>query len=150
MPKLPVDTAVVTELGFTGDAHRFADHGGPRRALCLYSLELIAALRAEGHPIAPGTTGENITIAGLAWRDLEPGARLALGPEVVAEITEPAPPCRVIQASFADRRFGRIGEAKYPGWSRLYARVLRAGTLRVGHGVVRATTAARDLAASAP
>ena len=37
-------------------------HGGPERALCLFSLERILELQAEGHPIFPGAAGENITI----------------------------------------------------------------------------------------
>ena len=42
-------------------------HGGLERAICLFSLEVIEALQAEGHPIVPGSTGENVTLAGLNW-----------------------------------------------------------------------------------
>jgi hypothetical protein len=33
----------------------------------LFSLELIRALQHEGHPIAPGTTGENLAASGIEW-----------------------------------------------------------------------------------
>ncbi len=66
VPKLPVLRADVTALGIRGDGHDDREHhGGAERALCLFSLERIAAIAAEGHPIAQGATGENVTIAGL-------------------------------------------------------------------------------------
>lgn len=130
VPKRAVPVAEVTPLGLVGDVQKQKKiHGGPDRALCLFALEVIERLAAEGHPIAPGTTGENITIAGLAWPALGPGSRLALGADVVVEVTELTDPCKQIAASFADRDFRRIVAH---GDSRLYARVLRVGVLRVG------------------
>jgi len=84
VPKLPVPEAEVTPGGIVGDRQRNRlFHGGPKRAVCLFPLEEIERLRAEGHPISPGTTGENVTVAGLPWDRVRPGARLALGAEVV-------------------------------------------------------------------
>lgn len=69
VPKTAVRRATVTELGLSGDKQLdLKHHGGPMRALCLYSLERILALQADGHPIFPGSIGENITVAGLDWR----------------------------------------------------------------------------------
>jgi MOSC domain-containing protein YiiM len=134
VPKRAVAEAQVTPLGLVGDVQKHPDiHGGPDRALCLFSLEVIERLQAEGHPIAPGTTGENVTIRGLDWSTLAPGARLALGDEVEVEITSLTDPCKQIAASFLDRKFRRIVAL---GDSRLYARVLRGGALRVGDRVV--------------
>jgi MOSC domain-containing protein YiiM len=66
VPKLPVAEARLTPTGLVGDRQRFPlIHGGPDRALSLFSLEIIERLRAEGHPIEPGSTGENLTVAGL-------------------------------------------------------------------------------------
>jgi len=135
VPKRAVAEAEVTTLGVRGDLQRDTEHhGGPERAVCLFSTERIAALAAEGHPIAPGTTGENVTIEGLDWSALAPGVRLALG-EVVLEITRPAPPCRTIAGSFHEGAFTRISDKVHPGWSRLYARVLREGVVRRGDTV---------------
>ena len=133
VPKLAVDAAEITEHGVVGDHQRDAEHhGGPTRAVCLYAQEHIDALAAEGHPIAPGTTGENLTVAGLDWPSLAAGARLAIGDRVVLEITGPAPPCTTIADSFVDGLFTRISHKTHPGWSRLYARVLAPGTVDVG------------------
>jgi MOSC domain-containing protein YiiM len=136
VPKLPVREAQLTPTGLVGDrqAHtRF--HGGPERALCLYALEQIQALQAEGHPIFPGSVGENVTVADLDWSRLAPGVRLALGDEVVIELSSYAMPCRSIKRSFRDEKFGRISQKTHAGESRLYARVIRTGKLAVGQTV---------------
>lgn len=136
VPKTPVPDARLTPTGLAGDRHRRTKiHGGPERALCLYSLERIQALRDEGHPIFPGSVGENVTVAGLDWNLLAPGVQLALGEEVLVEITSYVKPCKTIAASFADRDWQRIKQQKHPGDARLYARVLRAGRLAVGQTV---------------
>src|SRR5438105_6213657 len=136
VPKRPVTEAILTPTGLVGDRVANPDiHGGPLRALCLYSLERIEALRAEGHPIYPGSVGENVTVAGLDWSLLTPGSRLALGDEVVIEITKPCNPCDSIADSFTDGRFKRISQKLHPGESRLYARVIRTGRLAVGQSV---------------
>jgi MOSC domain-containing protein YiiM len=116
-----------------GDAHRDHDHhGGPDRAVCLWSLEVIASLRHEGHPIGPGDAGENLTITGLPWPSLGPGDRLAIGDRVVLELVSYTQPCRSIRGAFLRGAFDRIYEHKYPGSSRMYARVLATGTVRAG------------------
>jgi len=135
VPKLPRASCAVRFGGLEGDRQRDLEvHGGPDRAVSLYSLEVIEALRAEGHPIAPGTTGENLTLQGLAWTELRPGVRLEIG-EVQLELASYAAPCNNINASFNDARSVRISQKVHPGWSRLYARVLKEGTLHVGDAV---------------
>lgn len=135
MPKLARDVCLVGRTGLEGDRQRdLENHGGAERAVSVYSLELIEALRAEGHPIAPGSIGENLTLAGLPWKELRPGVRLEVG-EVVLEFASYAAPCQIIAASFSDGRVVRVSEKAHPGWSRLYARVVKEGTLRVGDRV---------------
>lgn len=135
VPKLPQAEAAVTVDGIAGDRQRDRRyHGGPLRAVSLYSLERIRALQAEGHPVDVGTMGENLTIAGLDWSRVATGVRVAIG-DVQLEVTKDAPPCRTIAASFRDGLFARAAEKVHPGWSRFYARVLREGTVRVGDPV---------------
>jgi MOSC domain-containing protein YiiM len=139
VPKLPIREVQVGALGLVGDGHVHTKiHGGPDRAVCLYALEVILALQAEGHPIWPGAAGENVTVSGLTWASLAVGDRLAVGDEVVLVLTRPTTPCKSIASAFADGRPGRIDHDAHPGWSRWYARVERPGTLRVGHEVARA------------
>ena len=136
VPKRPVREAEVKRMGIVGDRQRHRKiHGGPDRALCLYSLERILALQAEGHPIYPGSVGENLTISGLAWEELVPGARLRIGSDLLVETTGYTSPCRIIAESFAGGHFARISQKERPGWSRLYARVLSPGSIRVGDPV---------------
>lgn len=141
VPKLPVPVGKVTLAGLEGDSpsrtlrerqRNLKFHGGPDRALCLWSLEVIELLQREGHPIAPGSVGENLTLAGLDWASLVPGRQLYLGDRVQLQITDYAAPCRTIMKWFSDRRFSRIGQQHHPGSSRLYARVVQGGVVRPG------------------
>lgn len=136
VPKFSVGSAELTETGLIGDRQAHLKiHGGPERALCLYALEQIERLQGEGHPIFPGSAGENVTVVGLDWKSLGPGNRLALGDEVVVEITSYAGPCQTIAGSFADGKFKRISQKVHPGESRLYARVIQTGRLEAGQKV---------------
>jgi MOSC domain-containing protein YiiM len=136
VPKLAVREAVLTHAGLEGDWQRDRRyHGGPERALCLFALERVLELQAEGHPIFPGSTGENLTLVGLEWAGLTPGSRLALGDEALVEIASHAAPCKTIAGSFRAGDFKSISQKVHRGHSRLYARVLRPGRLAVGHSV---------------
>lgn len=136
VPKHRVPTAELTTAGVIGDKQRDRRyHGGPDRAVSLFALERIAALRAEGHPIEPGSTGENLTLEGLDWGAIRAGDRLRIGEWVELEITGYAAPCSNIEGSFADGAFKRISQKLHPGWSRLYARVLAEGLVREGDAV---------------
>jgi MOSC domain-containing protein YiiM len=136
VPKQEVPSAIVTELGIITDSQNDREHhGGPERALIIYSLERIQALQEEGHPIYPGSTGENLTISGLEWQKLAPGVHLQLG-QVLAQITRYASPCSNISGSFINGDFNRIGQKKNPGWSRFCLRVLEPGVIKKGDDVV--------------
>ena len=133
VPKTAVPDAKVGGLGLEGDAHRNRQvHGGPERAVCLYSMEMIQALRAEGHDVVPGAIGENVTLEGLDWAGLVPGSHLLLGESVLLQITSYTSPCANIIRSFREGYFGRVSQKRHPGWSRVYARVLIEGTIRGG------------------
>ena len=135
VPKRPVERCDVRLRGLAGDRQRDRRyHGGPERAVSLYSLELLEALNAEGHAVAPGALGENLTVAGADWSRMTPGAVVEAG-EVVLLLTSYAAPCANLRPYFRDGRFARVSEREHPGWSRVYARVLREGTLGVGDSV---------------
>lgn len=138
VPKLAVPSARITREGIEGDWQEDRKHhGGPDRAVCLFSLEVIERLRAEGHPITPGSTGENLTISGLDWATLVPGTRLTIGSDTtgpILEIVSYTVPCSAIRGSFKDLAYKRIKQELHPGESRVYARVIREGVVRVGDG----------------
>jgi MOSC domain-containing protein YiiM len=135
VPKTAVLEALVTSEGIAGDVQRdLRYHGGPDRAVSIYSLDLIAALQREGHPIAAGTAGENLTVSGVDWSLMVPGREIQVG-EVRLAVTRYASPCEKIERSFKDRDFTRISQKVHPGWSRVYTRVITAGTIRPGDSV---------------
>jgi MOSC domain-containing protein YiiM len=137
VPKLPVPTATLFRDGFFGDIQKNKKyHGGPDRAVCLFSLQLIQQLQAEGHPITPGSTGENLTLHFPDYHLLVPGMILQIGATVRIQITDYAPPCKTIKRSFLNNAFTRIGQKQHPGSSRLYARVLQEGTVQQGDEVL--------------
>ncbi len=138
VPKRPVEGAVfVGTEGLEGDWQTDRKHhGGPDRAVCLFSSDLIESLRGEGHPIAPGSLGENLCLAGLDWSRVSAGARLRVGEQLLLEVTRDAPPCRTIAHCFIEGAFDRVSEKRHPGWSRAYARVLVEGEVAAGDPVV--------------
>src|SRR5688500_8947566 len=88
MPKLPVDSARVTRFGIAGDEQRnLKYHGGPNRAVCLFSVELYDCLREEGIDLKNGSVGENFTTRGIDLNSLVKGDRLRVG-ECLIEITD--------------------------------------------------------------
>lgn len=142
VPKLPVEAARVTRLGIEGDGQRDTEHhGGPERALCLYALERIQALRREGHPIAPGSIGENLTIENMDWSEIVPDEYLLLGERVLIQVTRYTSPCQNIATAFSDEDYARVSQKRHPGDARVYCRVLTGGTIRRGDGVRKLSAA---------
>ncbi len=135
VPKHAVDTAVVGRRGLEGDrqAERL-HHGRPFQALCLWSTEVLDDLAQQGHPIGPGAAGENLTLTGIDWSSLRPGARLRVG-TALAEVSFPAIPCAKQTRWFADGDFSRIGHDANPQWTRWYAWVREPGVVHAGDPV---------------
>jgi len=137
VPKLAVRQAQVTFTGLVGDRQRNLEvHGGPERALCLFSLEKILALQLEGHPIFPGAIGENITLRGIDWEEVVPGLQLRLGDTLRIEVTRYTTPCNNLVPYFIQGSYNRVSQNHHPGWSRVYARVLQEGSIQVGDRLV--------------
>ena len=136
VPKRPVGEARIGYRGVDGDRQAARQHHGRVwQALCLWSADRVDDLALEGHPIAPGRAGENVSIAGVDWSALRPGIQLGIG-DAVVELTAYATPCTKNAQWFADRDFHRILHDRHPGWSRIYAAVLVDGAVRVGDPVV--------------
>lgn len=135
VPKMRVESAKLTFERVAGDLQRdLKYHGGPERAVCLFSLEVLEKLQSEGHPITPGSIGENLLISGLDWSEIKPGVRLQIGAAQL-EITDYTQPCATIKASFKPREFMRPWQKTHPGESRLYAKILIEAEVREGDSV---------------
>ena len=136
VPKNGISDAQVSRLGLVGDAQNDTKHhGGTERAVCVYSLERISSLQDEGHPIDVGTAGENLTVEGIDWDLVVPGVQLHVGDDVFLEVASFTNPCKTIRESFIDGKFVRIAQKLYPGWSRVYARVISEGQVHFGDPV---------------
>ncbi len=137
VPKWAVPEARVTVDGVTGDKQGTPHiHGGPDRAVCLFSLDVIKVLQAEGHSIGPGSSGENLTVAEIDWANVAPGDRIRVGGTVLLDVVSYTTPCEHNARWFQDGDVRRISQKHHPGSSRLYARVLAEGTVRTGDPVV--------------
>jgi MOSC domain-containing protein YiiM len=110
-------------------------HGGPDKAVCVYSADHIDAWRRELNEPAWGVAaaGENFTVAGLIEPTVCLGDVFEIGTAVV-QISQPRSPC----SKFA-RKWGRLDLPKRvlasgrTGW---YFRVLTPGTVEAGQSFV--------------
>jgi MOSC domain-containing protein YiiM len=95
---------LVAGLGVEGDAHagptvqhrsrKRRDPAQPNlRQVHLMHGELHDELRARGFDVGPGVMGENVTTRGVDLLGLPAGARLALGPQAVVQVTGLRNPC---------------------------------------------------------
>lgn len=138
VPKLPIESGYVGPLGLLDDGHTESFHGGAPKALCLYSLEVIEDIAGDGHSLAPGAAGENVTVRGVDWDEVVPGTRWLIGDEVEIEITHFTTPCAKNSRWFSDGDISRINQQLHPGRSRVYARVLTVGVIRPGDQFIAA------------
>lgn len=127
MPKLPIPEARVMFNGVVGDVQRTPKvHGGPDRAICLYSEELYQWLRDQGVNVSPGQIGENFTTRGLDLSTLARGDRLRIGSSII-EITKVRVPCHQLRKWDPDLPEIIMGRS---GWM---AKVIEEGTARLGN-----------------
>ena len=132
VPKVPVNTLSVTLDGCQGDDQDDKKHhGGKNKAICLFQQEILELLSSNGHPISPGSTGENILIKGVEIGSIEVGTCLKVG-EIEIVVTQDAPPCKTIRNSFTNGDFNNISHRKNPNFTRWYAAVKSTGNVYVG------------------
>lgn len=137
---------LVAGVGVVGDAHagplvqhrsRVAvDPTQPNlRQVHLIHGELFDLLAADGHEVAPGDLGENITTKGLDVHALAVGSVLLLGDDVLVAVTGVRNPCAQIErfqpgllarVACRDERGGLVRRAG------IMAVVVRGGTVHVG------------------
>ena len=124
-PMRPVDSAVfVGGEGIEGDRHSTSRPERQGYQVLLIESETLVSLA-----LAPGVVKENVTTAGIDLSSLTSGRRLALGDEVVLEISKECDPCsRMDEIRPGLRRHleGRRG---------MLASVVRGGTVSVGDTV---------------
>jgi len=139
--KQPVEGKVrVSRLGVEGDSVVDESvHGGLDQAVYLYFTEDYDWWSGQlGKTLEPGIFGENLTVSGLAGRDLVIGDRLMIN-NIELEITAPRTPCFKLAKRMDDAAFPKaFAKAARPG---AYARVLREGSLQAGDEIALQPTA---------
>jgi MOSC domain-containing protein YiiM len=110
------------DFGVVGDAHAGSGH----RQISMISEESILNYRAKGVEVSPGDFAENITITGIDFSLLKLNNRLALGGDVVLEITQIGKAC-----DHKCRIFEEIGSCDM-ALKGAFARVIKGGSINVG------------------
>ncbi|WP_233604908.1 MOSC domain-containing protein [Corallococcus sp. AB030] len=122
MRRVP-EARAVEQHGFEGDRHQRRAVGHKRQLLLLDEAQRAAL------DVPEGALKENVLVEGLPLDALPPGQRLALGADVVVELTEPCVPCWKLDAlrpGLLKDSWGRRGQL---------ARVQKAGTVHEGDTV---------------
>jgi len=109
--------------GLLADAHSDA---GSHRQVSLLALESIAKMQAMGLDLKPGDFAENLTTEGLDLVHLPIGTRLAVGNEVVLEVTQIGKECHSGCAILK-----QVGKCIMP-LEGIFARVIQGGTVKEG------------------
>ena len=115
-------------FGLTGDAHA---EGGGHRQVSLLAVESIAKMRRLGFDVGPGDFAENLTCQGIELASLPVGTRLAVGEEVILEITQIGKECHSGCAIYR-----QIGSCVMPAEG-VFASVVRGGTVRAGDKIIK-------------
>ncbi|SSC70614.1 unnamed protein product [Ciceribacter sp. T2.26MG-112.2] len=133
--KMAVNGPVMVDAhGIVGDAICNGElHGGEEQAVYIEGAETLAWWAGElGHPLEPGTFGENLVIEGIDNRDIAVGDRFIVG-DVVLEVTSTRIPCATFAAKMNDPKFPK--RYMKAGRAGAYARVLSGGILKAGQTV---------------
>ena len=123
MPKKNIGTGMlVVDHGLEGDAH-----AGPwHRQVSLLAMESINKMREKGLDVNPGDFAENLTTEGIELYSLPVGTRLAIGEQVVGEVTQIGKECHT---GCAIRQ--KTGDCVMPREG-IFMRVLTGGPVKVG------------------
>ena len=125
--KEAADEGILEEdYGLVGDAH--ADCC-THRQISLLAIESIDKMRKMGFKVGPGDFAENLTTEGLELASLPVGTEIAVGNEVLLEITQIGKQCHGGCAIYKE-----IGKCIMPKEG-IFARVLRGGPVRTGDQV---------------
>jgi MOSC domain-containing protein YiiM len=95
---------LVAWIGVEGDAHSGTtvkhrsrvtrDPSQPNlRQVHLVHAELLEEIQSQGHPVVPGSIGENLTTSGIDLLALPQGAKLHIGADAIVVITGLRNPC---------------------------------------------------------
>ena len=129
IPKHAVAVGEVTPGGLAGDAHDHDKHNTPMQAISIIDVEDLEDLRAEGFDVAPGATGENVTVRALDVDDLGVGDCLHFSGGVRLELTKKRQPCFVLDAIDPELKRAIVSRCGF------YAKVVETGRVQAGETI---------------
>ena len=124
-PMNPVDSATFIEgFGIEGDRHAVKSGARTVRQVLLMDEDTL-----EGFGLGIGQVRENVTVRGIDLHDVSAGQRLALGDDVIVEITQFCAPCErmdEVRPGLREELFEQRG---------MLATVISGGAVNVGDQV---------------
>ncbi|MDU9418272.1 MOSC domain-containing protein [Staphylococcus lloydii] len=128
--------------GFTQDEQEYKDHGGPDKAVCLFSKSNYAMWQDDVVELPTyAMFGENLTVANLDEREAYFGNQYQLG-DAIIEISEIREPCWKIQAKYQIpdlvKRMSTTGKTGF------YFRVIKEGNVSDNDHLKLIKTAEKD------
>ena len=111
------------DLGFIGDAH--AD-SSTHRQVSLLAIESIHKMRDLGVDVGPGDFAENLTTQGIDLLSLPLGTQLAVGKEIILELSQIGKQCHTRCAIYR-----QVGRCIMPTEG-VFTKVIRGGVIRTG------------------
>lgn len=125
--KKSVNSCLINNLGFNGDAHSGKWH----RQVSLLSKESINKMRKKGFNISSGSFAENITTEGIDLLKISIGNRLKIGNDVILEVSQKGKvcprPCSI---------YYKIGDCIMPKEG-IFAKVIKPGEVKVGDIIIK-------------
>jgi MOSC domain-containing protein YiiM len=122
--KTPCPSGVFLEnYGMANDAHA---ERGIKRQVSLLAVDSIEKMKSMGLNVGPGDFAENLTVTGIELYTLLPGTRLAVGNEVILEISQIGKACHTGCAIFKE-----VGKCIMPKEG-VFAKVVKGGEIRTG------------------
>ncbi len=111
------------DYGLIDDAHADSD---THRQVSLLATESIDRMRDMGLDLGPGAFAENLTTEGMDLVSLPVGTRVAVGEDIILEITQIGKECHTRCAIYH-----QVGHCVMPEEG-VFARVIREGSARAG------------------
>ena len=115
---------MITEFGFEGDRHATSTGARTARQVLLIDNETL-----EGFGLNHMDVRENVTVSGLDLHSMPEGQRLALGDDVVLEITGHCAPCERMDEIRPGLREELVGHRG------MLTTVIQGGTVTVGDAI---------------
>lgn len=119
------EARAIVGYGIESDGHA-GDWG--RQITCLNRASVEKVNREKGLQMGPGDFAENILIDNLDFSALKPGSRLAMGTDVILEVTQIG---KEDHPSVVSKTFG-VSLLPYEG---LFCKVISGGTMKKGDRV---------------